>query len=82
MLMKIILTALNYLLENKRIILTEAGDIQTIATEILQKMPDAPFGSHFGSWLGKELIGHAMVEELFATDKELKNVLQDMDFYN
>lgn len=81
MLMKIILTALNYLLQNKRLILAEDGDLQQIATDILKKMPDATFGSHFGSWLGQALIEHDMVEELFASDKELKNVLQDMDFY-
>lgn len=82
MLMTIILSVLDYLISEEKLELTENADKTKLASDLLQKMPSATFGSHFGSWLGKSLIEHEMVEELFASDHDLKNVLQEIDFYN
>lgn len=80
--MTIILSVLDYLQREEKLELVDNADKQKIAQDLLQKMPSASFGSHFGSWLGKALIEHEMVEELFASDHELKNVLQEIDFYH
>ena len=82
MLMNILLSVINYLLAEEKLELAENADKKKIASDLLKNMPQASFGSHFGSWLGKSLIEHEMVEELFASDHELKNVLQEIDFYN
>ena len=80
--MNILLSVLDYLITEEKLELAENADKRKIATDLLKNMPKASFGSHFGSWLGKSLIAHEMVEELFASDQELKNVLQEIDFYN
>ena len=82
MLLTIIISVLDYLIQEEKLELKEGAQKTLIAQDLLQKMPSASFGSHFGSWIGKALIEHEMVEELFASDQELKNVLQEIDFYN
>ena len=81
MLLQIMISVLEYLTKEEKIELTPDANIQKLATDLVEQMSSASFGSHFGSWLASRLIEHPMVEELFATDKELKNVLQDMDFF-
>jgi len=82
MLMTILLSVLDYLIAEEKLELSKNADKRKTASDLLQKMPSASFGSHLGSWLGKALIAHEMVEELYASDQELKNVLQEIDFYN
>ena len=81
MLFQIMRSVIQFLVQNEQLELSQNADIDQLATELVQKMPSASFGSHFGSWLAKALIEHESVEELFASDKDLKNVLQDIDFY-
>ena len=55
--------------------LVPEANVDVLATEIVKQMPSAGFGSHFGSWLANTLIDHPMVEELFATNEELTEML-------
>ena len=76
MLDTIILRLLEQLLAQELLLLTTDSNIQELALDIVREMPKAQFGSHFGSWFSQTLIGHPSVEELFATDAQLTNMLR------
>ena len=64
------------LLERKLLLLKPDGSVTQLIDDLLRRMPQAQFGSHFGSWLSKELINHPSVDELFASDEELIDMLR------
>ena len=56
--------------------LVNEANVTVLATEIVNQMPSAGFGSHFGSWLANALIQHRWVEELYASNEELTDMLR------
>ena len=81
MLYRIILATLKELLDSNQLELSSEANIESISHDLMQKMPQAGFGAHFGSWLANELCQHSMVEELFASDEELKEILHHINFH-
>ena len=78
MLIQIVYRLLQQLITEKQLLINEGTDIHQMATELVQEMPKAKFGSHFGSWLSSQLLAHENVVELYASDEELKQSLQDL----
>ena len=76
MLHDIMTRLLHQLLERKLLLLKSDGSVTQLIDDLLRRMPQAQFGSHFGSWLSKELINHPSVDELFASDEELIDMLR------
>ena len=76
MLHSIMTRLVQQLLERELLLLKPRSSGNLLIDDLLNKMPHAQFGSHFGSWLSKELINHPSVEELFATDEELTDMLR------
>ena len=75
MLNSIIHRLLRQLVEQDLLLLIPNTDLTTLANEIVQEMSKAQFGAHFGSWFGALLIEHPSVEEVFATDDQLTEML-------
>ena len=76
MLHSIMTRLIQQLLEKELLLLTPEGTVTQLIDDLLQRMPQAQFGAHFGSWLSEELINHPSVEELFASDEELTDMLR------
>ena len=76
MLHSIITRLIEQLLERELLLLTPNATPSLLIEDILKEMPQAKFGSHFGSWFSTTLISHPSVEELFATDEELTDMLR------
>ena len=78
MLAQIVHRFLEKLVREQQLLLAEGTDVQSLSLDIVQEMPNASFGSHFGSWLATQLVSHPQVEELFASDQELNDALKDL----
>jgi len=78
MLHQIVYRLLTKLIQQDLLLLKEESSVQTLAQDIVAAMPNAAFASHFGSWLSEQLLSHPIVEELFASDKELTTMLRDI----
>lgn len=76
MLVRIVHRLLTQLVEEELLVLVPEASMDTLVSDIVQAMPSAQFGDHFGSWFGNILIQHAFVEELFASDGELTDMLR------
>lgn len=76
MLEQIITRLLTQLVSSDKLWLIEGASIQQVVQDILSEMPHAGFGAQFGSWLSATLINHASVDELFASDEELTEMLR------
>ncbi len=76
MLEQIMTRLLTQLVSSDKLLLVEGASLQTLIQDILSAMPHAGFGAHFGSWLSATLINHASVDELFASDEELTEMLR------
>ena len=76
MLHSIMTRLVQQLIEKELLLLTTEGSEIQLIDDLLRRMPQAQFGSHFGSWLSKELISHPSVDELFASDEELTDMLR------
>ena len=64
------------LIERELLLLKPNSSVSILIEDLLRLMPQAQFGSHFGGWLSTELINHPNVEELFASDEELTDMLR------
>ena len=76
MLHSIMTRLVQQLIERELLLLKPKGSIDELIEDLLRRMPHAQFGSHFGSWLSAELINHHSVDELFASDEELTDMLR------
>ena len=76
MLHSIMTRLVQQLIEKELLLLTPEGSVIQLIDDLLRRMPQAQFGSHFGSWLSQELINHPSVDELFASDEELTDMLR------
>lgn len=76
MLEQIMTRLLTQLVSSDKLLLVEGASIQNLVQDILSAMPNAGFGAHFGSWLSATLINHNSVDELFASDEELTEMLR------
>ena len=76
MILKITTKLLERLVTNGSLQLVPDANINVLANEVVNQMPAAGFGSHFGSWLANTLIEHRWVEELYATNEELTDMLR------
>ena len=76
MLHSIMTRLIQQLIEKELLLLKPEGSVIQLIEDLLQRMPQAQFGSYFGSWLSKELINHSSVDELFASDEELTDMLR------
>ena len=76
MLHSIIHRLLLQLVEQDLLLLIPNTDLTSFANEIVQEMPKAQFGAHFGSWFATLLVAHPSVEEVFATDEQLTDMLR------
>jgi hypothetical protein len=75
MLHSIIHRLLRQLVEQELLLLIPDTDLTDFSNEIVQQMRKAQFGAHFGSWFGALLINHPSVDEVFATDDQLTEML-------
>lgn len=78
MIAQIIYDVLFQMHQQELLLITDNATIEDIVTDIMQQMPDANIGTHVGSWLANILIKHPLVEEVFATDVEINEILQDI----
>ena len=76
MLHSIMTRLLKQLLEQELLLLKPQSSVSKLVDDLLLRMPQAQFGSHFGSWLSEELLNHPSVDELFASDEELTDMLR------
>jgi hypothetical protein len=78
MLVQIVHRLLQKLVNEEQLLLAEGASVIQIANDIVKEMPRASFASHFGPWISTQLLAHPLVDELFASDRELTNALKDM----
>lgn len=76
MLHSIMTRLVQQLIERELLLLKPDSSVPQLIEDLLRLMPQAQFGSHFGSWLSAELINHHSVDELFASDEELTDMLR------
>ena len=76
MLHSIMTRLVQQLIERELLLLKQDSSVSQLIEDLLRLMPQAQFGSHFGSWLSTELINHPCVDELFASDEELTDMLR------
>jgi hypothetical protein len=77
-LIQIVYRLLQQLITEKQLLVVEKTDMYSLATELVQEMPRAKFGAHFGSWLSSQLLAHHNVVELYASDQDLNEALQGL----
>ena len=76
MLHSIMTRLVQQLIDRQLLLLKPESSVAELIEDLLRRMPQAQFGSHFGSWLSTELINHHSVDELFASDEELTDMLR------
>ena len=76
MLHSIMTRLVQQLIDRQLLLLKPKSSVDELIEDLLRQMPQAQFGSHFGSWLSNELINHHSVDELFASDEELTDMLR------
>ena len=58
MLHSIMTRLVQQLIERELLLLKPNSSVSQLIDDLLHRMPQAQFGSHFGSWLSQELINH------------------------
>ena len=76
MLHSIIARLIQQLVERELLLLKHDASVSRLIDDLLHSMTHAEFGSQFGSWFSKTLIEHSSVDELFASDEELTDMLR------
>lgn len=76
MLHSIIARLIQQLIERELLLLKPEASVSRLIDDLLHSMTHAEFGSQFGSWFSNTLIEHSSVEELFASDEELTDMLR------
>ncbi len=76
MLHSIMTRLVQQLIKRELLLLKPGGSVPILIEDLLRLMPQAQFGSHFGGWLSSELIKHPSVDELFASDEDLTDMLR------
>ena len=79
MIPKIILHVLQKLVAEEQIELTPDADIYQLRDELVQELASAQTGAQFGSWLAKQLLNSKWVDELYVTDQELYQLLDQIE---
>ena len=62
---------LKRLIENKELVLKENVSLQALLVEVQGKLLENQAAVQVGEWLGKTLLQSDLVEELYASDKEI-----------
>lgn len=76
MLHSILARLIQQLIERELLLLKPEASVVDLIDDLLHSMADAEFGAQFGSWFSNTLIEHSSVEELFASDEELTDMLR------
>lgn len=76
MLHSIMTRLVQQLIDRDLLLLKPDSSVALLIEDLLRLMPQAQFGSHFGGWLSTELINHPSVDELFASDEDLTDMLR------
>lgn len=70
---------LNHLYETEQLLIFENYSIEELSQDIINSMSqNKQEFAQFGSWLSQTLLQHPKVDELFATDEELNELLRDI----
>ena len=64
------------LIEEDLLELSDGAKITELSHELCSLMPHASIGMQFGPWLGKTLLASPLVEELYADDDQLAQMLR------
>ena len=73
---RILQQILEILLEEGLLDLKEGTDIEDLCKKLRLSMASAEVGTQFGPWLGKALLSSSLVEELYADDEQLAEMLR------
>ena len=76
MLHSIMTRLVQQLIKRELLLLKHDASVPLLIEDLLRLMPQAQFGSHFGGWLSSALIKHPSVDELFASDEDLTDMLR------
>ena len=79
MIPKIILHVLQTLVKQEQIELTPDADLYRLRDELVKELASAQTGAQFGSWLAKQLLNSQWVDELYVTDQELYQLLDQIE---
>ena len=71
MLNQLLRDLLEQMIEQNQLELTKGADLATLIRELQQTMNAAPPFQGVAKWLSENLIAHPMVEELYATNAEI-----------
>ena len=73
---KILQQILQILIEERQLELVEGAILMDLCKELRISMASAEMGTQFGPWLGKALMSSKLVEELYADDDQLAEMLR------
>ena len=74
----IITSLLHLLIEKELLILEEDAHVEVLSHELVQNLQEHDHPISLGEWLGTNILQSAHVVELFATDKELADLVYEI----
>ncbi len=67
------------LLAQERLVLVDGADVEQLTTQITSTLANAPGFAQFGPWLAGGLLSSELVDDLYATDADLSDMLRNID---
>ena len=74
----IITSLLRLLIEKELLILEEGSHVDVLSHELVQNLQEHEHPISLGEWLGSNILRSVHVVELFATDKELADLVYEI----
>ena len=79
MIYTILLRLFNQMIQDGELILVENTNLEDFVKDLMTTSAQADLGTSVANWLSTELLKRKEVEELFLSDKEIQQKLQNLE---